>query len=704
MNKHGSCWIFMILVKSVLVQSCPSASPYFFRRPGDQVEIKLTTTINTNKVKTYQIWNGNTRYVSVPFYNGFIYDETEVNCPMTNCELSGNVSNGIFIITLLDLQATTAGTFQLKEINDNVIASCSTLFIIGPPNTPTISSNKDPFVGETVTVTCKSTSTTTPSNHGLRMLYNWTISGQINPVEPRYTYSASRNQIDISNVRKTDNVMVMKCSATEDVNDGYTSETSSFTLNVVYGPDVTMINATSPFIVTEGFTTSDVACTSDCWPECTNKWYNDTSNVIITNKGRLSLGRPNRSQAGNYTCVAENTIAQNNKHTSATLEIVVHYPPDVHVDSENATSDDKVIFLKCIAKGVPNHYTYNNWEQRWIGSNLVRNWPSKGLSVLNLKDLTYEHSGVYTCSASNGVPGSPNAITDMQASAYIFIKENANDMSDYTVRIKNDFKQTMLLIDVKPEGPPTIPTQFALNNVDQNAIEASWLAEFNGGFRQTFVIQISIDEIHWSNASIRTEDTDRSNDIYRLTISNLDHSTTYFLRLYAFNELGLSGFTSVLQATTSDTQDHASKGALIGGIVGGCTSMIIAVLVASLLLWRRRRAIPKEVENPMCVEAESTITQTPSFAHATSRGETRTERTTIDDLYAVVDKNAKTSGIYTNCSGEPNDKRQGSTKLINHAGLVYADVVFDKPALEQEQFTIHGLEDRTEYAQVDLAI
>ncbi|WAR05700.1 hypothetical protein MAR_021069 [Mya arenaria] len=119
MNKHG-----------ILVQSCPSASPYFFRRPGDQVEIKLTTTINTNKVKTYQIWNGNTRYVSVPFYNGFIYDETEVNCPMTNCELSGNVSNGIFIITLLDLQATTAGTFQLKEINDNVIASCSTLFII----------------------------------------------------------------------------------------------------------------------------------------------------------------------------------------------------------------------------------------------------------------------------------------------------------------------------------------------------------------------------------------------------------------------------------------------------------------------------------------------------------------------------------------------------------------------------------------------
>ncbi|WAR05699.1 hypothetical protein MAR_021068 [Mya arenaria] len=286
----------------------------------------------------------------------------------------------------------------------------------------------------------------------------------------------------------------------------------------------------------------------------------------------------------------------------------------------------------------------------------------------------------------------------------ILFTENANDMSDYTVRIKNDFKQTMLLIDVKPEGPPTIPTQFALNNVDQNAIEASWLAEFNGGFRQTFVIQISIDEIHWSNASIRTEDTDRSNDIYRLTISNLDHSTTYFLRLYAFNELGLSGFTSVLQATTSDTQDHASKGALIGGIVGGCTSMIIAVLVASLLLWRRRRAIPKEVENPMCVEAESTITQTPSFAHATSRGETRTERTTIDDLYAVVDKNAKTSGIYTNCSGEPNDKRQGSTKLINHAGLVYADVVFDKPALEQEQFTIHGLEDRTEYAQVDLAI
>ncbi|XP_052803071.1 uncharacterized protein LOC128233436 isoform X2 [Mya arenaria] len=777
MNKHGSFGIFMILVITGIVQSCPSVYPVFFRRPGSQVEIKLTTTIDTNSLRTYQISNGDTLYVSITFFRGIIADETEVNCPKANCELSGNVDNGNFLITLLDLQAAAAGTFQLREINNNVVISCSSLFILGPPTPPTVLSNKDPSVGASVIVTCRSASTTTPSNHGLRLSFNWTIFGQTNPADPRYAYSASRHQLTISNVRKTDSFIVMKCSATEDVIDGYTSESDPFALNVVY-----------------------IACTSDCWPRCINKWYNDTTNVIITKTGTMSLGKPQRSQTGNYTCVAENIDAEYNKRTSTTLGIIVHYPPEVHVDSKNASSDDKVAILKCIAKGVPDHYTYNNWEQRWIGSNLVRNWPSKGLPSLILEDLTYEHSGVYTCSASNGVPRFPNRINNTESSAYIFIKdvpvvlsptlskeeilvvlsklgdtiyvnitvfsnvggfeasvertygsfhpntissvisekkvmlpvfgtlieedgysvdiviitENEQDFSYYTVRIKNDFKQTTLLIDVRAEGPPTIPTQFTVSKITQNAIETSWFAEFNGGFRQTFVIQISIDEHHWSNASIRIEDIDTLSKIYRHTINNLDHSTKYFLRLYAFNELGTSGFTSALQATTIDTQEmqaldqglsspgrsipvritnectehvlpqlyheSSSTGTVTSGVFGGVVGGVVAlavVVVAVLIISRKYRISclkPSDSERNTKIQSNPVFeTQTASpYEHLNTRE--KTEYTEIG-MTAVGQ-----SGV-----GSPNNETSSYERLHTRENAAFTELGVSPPE-SQTQF------------------
>ncbi|WAR05823.1 hypothetical protein MAR_021192 [Mya arenaria] len=41
-------------------------------------------------------------------------------------------------------------------------------------------------------------------------------------------------------------------------------------------------------------------------------------------------------------------------------------------------------------------------------------------------------------------------------------------------------------------------------------------------------------------------------------------------------------------------------------------------------------------------------------------------------------------------------------KNVNQDGLVYADLVFPNPPKGQKKLVIHGLDDMTEYAEVDL--
>lgn len=102
------------------------------------------------------------------------------------------------------------------------------------PAKPVIITDKDPPVGENVTLTCSSISTTTPNNHGLNLTYNWKVDGSDNPRDSRYSYSKKKRTFTLSNVVKEDVNKNITCTATEDVDAGYTSSSSdSVFLNVL---------------------------------------------------------------------------------------------------------------------------------------------------------------------------------------------------------------------------------------------------------------------------------------------------------------------------------------------------------------------------------------------------------------------------------------------------------------------------------------
>ena len=73
--------------------------------------------------------------------------------------------------------------------------------------------------------TCSSTSTTFTSDHGLTLAYKWSIDGDDNPSDSRYTYSD--NTLGILGVQLTDRNKLVSCTATEQVSGGKISDKSN---------------------------------------------------------------------------------------------------------------------------------------------------------------------------------------------------------------------------------------------------------------------------------------------------------------------------------------------------------------------------------------------------------------------------------------------------------------------------------------------
>ena len=97
-------------------------------------------------------------------------------------------------------------------------------------------------------------------------------------------------------------------------------------------------------------------------------------------------------------------------------------PPDVSVLTRNISTFNKTLTLACDASGSPASYSFRpSWIQEWPGYGYVKEWISDG-NVLKLDHVTYENTGMYTCSASNGIP-LPNSDKHwMQGSGFVFVR------------------------------------------------------------------------------------------------------------------------------------------------------------------------------------------------------------------------------------------------------------------------------------------
>ncbi|XP_067679294.1 cell adhesion molecule 2-like [Haliotis asinina] len=187
-----------------------------------------------------------------------------------------------------------------REGITDIIPQCGQkLVVLGQPTKPTLSGPLAPVFGRQITLTCSSTSTTVPADHGLTLTYIWQRDNtNITVTSPGSSYTFTVTSRDSHSNR---------CRARE--SRSLESEWSQvYNMEPQYGPyAVTLQPSTLSYTKREGQeTVPSIRCSATCKPACTYKWFKD--GTPHSDGGTLTLPVADRSQTGSYKCQASNTL------------------------------------------------------------------------------------------------------------------------------------------------------------------------------------------------------------------------------------------------------------------------------------------------------------------------------------------------------------------------------------------------------------
>ncbi|XP_052806947.1 uncharacterized protein LOC128236124 isoform X2 [Mya arenaria] len=279
-----------------------------------------------------------------------------------------------------------------------------------------------------------------------------------------------------------------------------------------------------------------------------------------------------------------------------------------------------------------------------------------------------------------------------------------------------------------------VSTTFTINAIEQEDFSTYLLTVSNGiipDFNELFNLRSQEDEL------------ERQKTHYEVTITGLKDGSTYDVIMFSRNEKGNCKQNNSLQFDTELLVDDPplSNTALIGGLAGGISAVCVAFFVVVVVLFLRKRMsykkgesrqaltkgqklrtlnaveedaddLPDEVENPMYESSQPAAMKqdSPDVLYALPKKKD-------GDIYAVVDKANKRPTKSQGTKKQKNDAHDNAgfdiyennqspqhpaKKNVNHDGLVYADIVFANPPKGQKRLVIHGIDDMTVYADVDL--
>ncbi|KAL5020494.1 hypothetical protein ScPMuIL_003386 [Solemya velum] len=187
----------------------------------------------------------------------------------------------------------------------------------------------------------------------------------------------------------------------------------------------------APDVTTEGETVT-ISCSSLGNPAPT---YTITGPRKTSNQGTLEIADIDRSDSGQYSCIAVNSYNSETK----TVDVKVQYPPDVSVTYTNVTENDIGMVITCDATGEPPTYNFSLWKH--IGPDehteirhLLGKQNGDQFTFTFNDPITYEDSGYYTCIVSNGIKGRSQQIQQTQISGY-FVVEGLSNVCVYGMRV-----------------------------------------------------------------------------------------------------------------------------------------------------------------------------------------------------------------------------------------------------------------------------
>ncbi|ESO95985.1 hypothetical protein LOTGIDRAFT_175005 [Lottia gigantea] len=342
---------------------------------------------------------------------------------------------------------------------------------------------------------------------------------------------------------------------------------------LTFSPDGTLIN------IIEG-RDQNITCLTDC-NKCNYKW----TGPISSSTKDLVLTQIKRTQEGNYRCEATNIKNTNPTTRSKSIQVNVHYPPDITSVKSNAvnneTDEGSNVTFNCKVDSKPvSTITWSSSTS--TDTNTGQQW--------TLTQAKCQDTGIYTCTANNGIGQSPtkslplnirskNGIGQLAAKVlpldiYRF-SSRLNDKEEFlsgSPRINGDLKdevmnrlgeEVTLLIDVIAYPKPSF----------------KWIQESTG---QEFTPDTTQQEATNNYISSLTFTIQQSSfGIYIVTVNNsIGDDKSYTIKI-------IDGDPS-----KSGPPSELNIPAVVGGIVAAVV-VITIVIVAVIVIKKRRNSEPE---------------------------------------------------------------------------------------------------------------
>ncbi|XP_078352640.1 hemicentin-1-like isoform X3 [Oculina patagonica] len=284
--------------------------------------------------------------------------------------------------------------------------------------------NTTAIEGDDVTLSCNATGNPKPT-------IIWSRNGSPLNIRnnSRIIFSEDNAQLTIMSVNRTDSGEY-RCVANNILGN---DSSIAATLVIQYQPKI----ASHPLstIIKEGRNVT-LSCNTDGNPVPTISWTrngdpvdkNKNSRVSFTeNKKQLTIINVNRTDSGEYRCVANNSVG-NDTSNVATLD--VQYPSEITAHPRNKTrKEGQNVTLSCNATGNPTpkiSWTRNGYPVDTGGNSRISF--SEDSEQLTITNLIRVNSGEYRCEASNiiGNDTSNAAKLDVQSQPKIIIAHLQN--------------------------------------------------------------------------------------------------------------------------------------------------------------------------------------------------------------------------------------------------------------------------------------
>ncbi|KAH3859807.1 hypothetical protein DPMN_102630 [Dreissena polymorpha] len=284
-----------------------------------------------------------------------------------------------------------------------------------------------------------------------------------------------------------------------------------------------------------------------------------------------------------------NTLVATISHARCEYDAAVYSCQGGNIHSNSTGMQERVlqVFVKCAPRISPFSPPVTNIS-RTINGFVVLTFTIKAYPPPNRAAYSWYRLNdsawitiidVYTANISISADG-------LQTNMSISRLQSA-DFGRYRVSVYNDLgnatQEYELRAHYKPEPPKNLNVKEGSLNVDSFTVE--WEPGFNGGEEQTFYIQYKPMEstLQWTDVNV-------SSNSWKYTLLGLQSGTTYFIKMFARNIVGISDETDVVTATTlvgfansPSTLTSVAIGAAIGGIV------CFTLSVVGVFCWKKRK-------------------------------------------------------------------------------------------------------------------